>query len=287
MYKKYLSDKDGITSTSANHLANLAKEHIKDAEAQLSGLQLYGSTIELINGDSKILSKGVTTLSNLQKLIEDIGTMNSFCAWVREAIKVKEELLAKAKNLTNEEYSLLSGKEYPESLESPITVTESDIISEVTIKERMNYLSLEAFAAVYGKYIHPDGAISEARNDYYYKLNHPIEVSGQGRDLVIYNYKESVPKEEVETVFNALQGRHREFEKRLNSIKYKIKEEIASRNIKQQQEYQQKLQERALKLKAFNSDKEKYIVETCNKISALKIVIPESLKGTFEYLNSL
>lgn len=287
MYKKYLSDKDGITSTSANHLANLAKEHIKDAEAQLSGLQLYGSTIELINGDSKILSKGVTTLSNLQKLIEDIGTMNSFCAWVREAIKVKDELLAKAKNLTNEEYSLLSGKEYPESLESPITVTESDIISEMTIKERMNYLALEAFAAVYGKYIHPDGAISEARNDYYYKLNHPTEVSGQGRDLIIYNYKESVPKEEVETVFNALQGRHREFEKRLNSIKYKIKEEIASRNIKQQQEYQQKLQERALELKAFNSDKQKYIVETCNKISALKIVIPESLKGTFEYLNSL
>lgn len=287
MYKKYLSDKDGITSTSANHLANLAKEHIKDAEAQLSGLQLYGSTIELINGDSKILSKGVTTLSNLQKLIEDIGTMNSFCAWVREAIKVKDELLAKAKNLTDEEYSTLSGKEYPESLESPITVTESDIISEMTIKERMNYLSLEAFAAVYGKYIHPDGAISEARNDYYYKLNHPTEVSGQGRDLIIYNYKESVRKEEVEDVFNALQGRHREFEKRLNSIKYKIKEEIASRNIKQQQEYRQKLQERALELKAFNSDKQKYIVETCNKISALKIIIPESLKGTFEYLNSL
>lgn len=287
MYKKYLSDKDGITSTSANHLANLAKEHIKDAEAQLSGLQLYGSTIELINGDSKILSKGVTTLSNLQKLIEDIGTMNSFCAWVREAIKVKDELLAKAKNLTDEEYSTLSGKEYPESLESPITVTESDIISEMTIKERMNYLSLEAFAAVYGKYIHPDGAISEARNDYYYKLNHPTEVSGQGRDLIIYNYKESVRKEEVEDVFNALQGRHREFEKRLNSIKYKIKEEIASRNIKQQQEYRQKLQERTLELKAFNSDKQKYIVETCNKISALKIIIPESLKGTFEYLNSL
>jgi hypothetical protein len=287
MYKKYLSDKDGITSTSANHLANLAKEHIKDAEAQLSGLQLYGSTIELINGNSKTLSKGATTLSNLQKLIEDIGTMNSFCAWVREAIKVKDELLAKAKNLTDEEYSLLSGKEHPDRVEPPIAITETDIISEMTVKERMNYLSLEAFAAVYGKYIHPDGAISEARNDYYYKLNHPTEVSGQGRDLIIYNYKESVPKEEVETVFNTLQGRHREFEKRLNSIKFKIKEEVTSRNLKQEQEYQKELQTYSIETKAFKSDKQKYILETCNQISALKIVIPESLKGTFEYLNSL
>ena len=287
MYKKYLSETDGITSTSANHLANLAKEHIKSNEAQLANLKLFNSTVELINGESKILSKGVTTLSNLKQLIEEIGAMNSFCAWVREAIKTKEELLSKAKNLTTEGYEALSGMPYPKSVESPTLVTEDDIIDEMTIKERDSYLSLEAFASVYGKYIHPEGAISEARNDYYYRLNNPTETRGTGRDLLIYNYEPSVERKEVEEVFNKLQGAHREFEKRLNSIKFKIKEEVTRRNLEKQQEYQKSLAEHALELKTFKSSMDKYVLEMCNKISSLKIVIPEQLKSTFEYLNSL
>ena len=51
----------------------------------------------------KTISRGYTEeqLGEVRRLIEEIGAMHAFCAWVREAIKAKEE-----------ELELVTGKEY-------------------------------------------------------------------------------------------------------------------------------------------------------------------------------
>lgn len=88
----YLSEK-GITSTSANHLANLAKESIKEAESILDNISFVNKKVALINGEEKDLRINKDRLSEISILLDRVSNMHAFCAWVREAIKEKKESL--------------------------------------------------------------------------------------------------------------------------------------------------------------------------------------------------
>ena len=55
MISKYLGTK-GITSTSANYLANLAKEVAKGVSTKLANISFVNKTVELINGTKKDLA---------------------------------------------------------------------------------------------------------------------------------------------------------------------------------------------------------------------------------------
>ena len=76
--------KHGITSTSANHLANIAKELIADNEAKLNNLTFVTTTIDIVGSTAsdKTISRGYTEerLNEVRRLIEEIGSMHAFCA---------------------------------------------------------------------------------------------------------------------------------------------------------------------------------------------------------------
>lgn len=57
----FFSDNDrGLTSTSANHVANMAKEMIRGLEAELETLVFYSTEVSLIGNDSaNTLRRGV------------------------------------------------------------------------------------------------------------------------------------------------------------------------------------------------------------------------------------
>lgn len=87
----------GITSTSANHLANLAKECMESNRRALEGVGFITSTVRLLSGgQASILTEGRNEqyLSSIPELLEEIAEMNTFCAWMREAIKAKDEELS-------------------------------------------------------------------------------------------------------------------------------------------------------------------------------------------------
>ena len=54
--------KHGITSTSANHLANIAKELIADNEAKLKNITFVTTTIDIVGSTAsdKTISRGYT-----------------------------------------------------------------------------------------------------------------------------------------------------------------------------------------------------------------------------------
>ena len=135
----YLGDK-GITSTSANYLANLAKEVSKSAEAQLRNIHFTSRTVELINGSKKTLRNGWTETQKVEELITRIANLNAFCAWMREAIKAREDALSKVDDLSMEQFCELKGIEYPTRPDSPETFTPQDIYNEMNIKDKDNYL---------------------------------------------------------------------------------------------------------------------------------------------------
>lgn len=283
-----LSEKGGITSTSANHLANIAKELITKYEAQLLEISFLNKEVSLISENkSKLLKKGRTDVSDLTETIEKIGSLKSFCAWVREAIKKKEEMLQALSCLTLEAYLKSIGQEIMTPPISPLPVDKDTIINEMSRAERQEYLSDEAHAATIGKYIHPDGSLSLARRELLQCQYTPSKVEGQGRDLIIYNYSPSLDPEEVEKIFMSLQETHRVYEKSLNAKKAKIQEEVNSRNLLQQSEYRtawasyKDWQARVI------SEMNSFVIREKDKISNLKIAIPSSLKDTYEYLQSL
>ena len=282
----YLGDK-GITSTSANYLANLAKEVIKEAEAKLNNISFTNKSVELINGNKKALRVGMEDVENIEALLNIIANMHAFCAWVREAIKAREDALLKIDSMNIMMFAKIKEITLPKSPDKVIIVTSEDILNEMNIKEKNNYLRLEAFAATFGKYIHPGGKIASAREDMLYHLNIPNEVEGEGRDMVIYSYSPSVDKKKLEGTFLTLQNKYRDFEKQLNAIKYHAKEEANKRNSVAQNKYKEEYEKYSQELAKIHQDMTIYMNTGREEIANMKIVIPEKLQDTYEYLESL
>lgn len=282
----YLTNESGITSTSANFLANLAKEILKDAESQLSNICFLNKTAELINGDKKQIASGWTDPSQIEALIQKIGAMHSFIAWIREAIKAKDNLLSQIDRYDVSDYAEDNNLEIPSRPDQKF-VSEATIINEMNIKERQRYFMLEAYAAAYGRYIHPDGSVAQARQDMYDRLNNPTKLAGNGRDLIIYGYTPSADKEDVETTYLSLQSQHREYEKQLNAIKFKVKEEVNRRNTEYLVEYRKALAEYNHEIELLRNAWSEQLIALKEQVSKMKIVIPNSLQSTYEQLEAL
>ena len=288
----FLTKAGGITSTSANTLANWAKNEAFAATIELASLTFVNTRIELINGENpKTVGIGAKDTARVGTLIEKIAQLNSFSAWMREGIKAKEKLLRELDNLDVEKYAELKGIELPEEPDYPSRVGTEDILDEMDVKKRNNYLRLEAFAAAYGKYVHSTsdstGAIARARNELAEKIIRPTKVEGSGRDCVLYSYSPSAPMDEVEAMFNALQETQRSYEQQLNAIKYSIESEVNKRNAKAHGEYNQALATFHGEMKALGEALNEYKIKERERIGRLKIVVPNELKETYEYLNSL
>ena len=232
----------GLTSTSANHLANIAKEKIVSNEAKLKNLNFVTTTVDIVGSPAdsgKTISRGYKEeeLAEVRTLLSEIADMNAFCAWIREAIKAKE---AEIKDVTERSFNDWL-QENGLSLERPVPTakpTEDDILEELNIRERNEYLQLEATAATIGKYIHPDGVYSKAREELHNRTMKPYSTEGTGKETLIYSYVPSIEQQKVDDLFFELQKWHRTNEQQLNRIKYEIKRKLGKKTIEQNRKYE-------------------------------------------------
>ena len=220
----------GLTSTSASHLADLAQEVIAGNEAKLKNMTFVTTKVDIVGSPSesgKTICVGYdeNMLNQVHPLLEDIASMNAFCAWMREAVKAKDKELKRVANFTFEEWCTLQGVEIPSSPSYPKETTGTDIIAQMNIKERNRYLQLEAIAATIGKYIHPGGQFSSAREELQNGIMKPYSTDGNGKDTLIYAHVPSVDPQKVEDVFFELQKWHRQNERELNKMKFAIKKQ--------------------------------------------------------------
>lgn len=277
----------GITSTSANHLANIGKEMIQDKEAELANIQLHSTTVELLNGERKVLHHGYSDINRIQALIEDIARIYSFNAWVREAIKAKETILRQIDNLSIYDYCQSKHIEYPKPPESVTFPTADDVLMRMSIKERNEYYTLEAYAATYGKHIHRTGDVSMARQRLQKVTKEPAVLQGQGRDAIVYSYEPTVSIEAMDQVFFELQKRYRENEARLNAIKAEIADTIKRESLEMQNRYKADTEKYNAEVQRLQNDFKTYQLETRAALAKLKIVLPDRLLPIYEELNTL
>jgi len=282
--------KEGLTSTSADSVASKAKEYISNIELKISKLSFIDETVE-INGTKKKVKNG-SSLASLheihEKHIKTIYEVKTLIAWLREAIKAKEMMYSKIEeNYTYEKFLKEHGYEdngYPNADQSP---TEEDIVREWDADKRLKYYSLETKCSVIGKVIHQNSPLSEARKEIIDSQYYPSRVETMNDTIVVYDMTPSIRIEELDEIFFKLHNKHREYESELNKMKFEIKSEISKRTNEINEKYLKAVNDYHMNNKKMYDE---YLAELSKKKSdaiALRIIIPDKLKPTYDLINSI
>lgn len=289
---------NGITSTEGNYLCNIAKELQQAATERLNNVKFFDTSVAVIgSSDKQVMSVGNKDLGFIELNLQELAEANAFCAWVREAIKEKEAQQYAIDSITINTWAVNNNIELPvieEDSGNYHTFTEQDVINSWDINKRNKYLKLEAFAATYGKYVHPEGAYSKARKNAHSAWNNPITKEGTGRDMILYYKNPSVTIEQVDEMFFKLQDTYRAYEKELNQMKAEIKNSVNDLTRQANAEYQKQLDDYAAQRKEYNAKWAElrtqfntWKTNELERISKYKIIIPDSLKSIFKTLQSI
>ena len=289
--------KDGfLTSTEAQNICNVANEVIARLTESINSVQFYNTSItSIISSDNEVCAgRGTTDIAWIQDNIIKIGQYNSLIAWLKEAIKNKEEALEELSDMRLQEWSEYENYSAPKSPSRKATVTKEDVIRNLEATELNKYFTLQSKAAAIGKFIHETGSISKAKIMLNKVVAEPNKISGAGRDTVVYRYTPSVKTDDVDNMFLSLMSEHRNLNAKLNFIKAKAVEEANKQNIANEQEYQKA---RTVYSKEYNDWLDKtedlqsrfnqYIITEKEKISKLKINVPDSLMETYKSIKAL
>lgn len=289
--------KDGfLTSTEAQNICNVANEVIARLAESINSVQFYNTSItSIVSSDNEVCAgKGTTDIAWIQDAIIKIGKYNSLIAWLKEAIKNKEEALGELSGMRLQEWSEYENYPAPKSPSRKASVTKEDVIRNLEAIELNKYFTLQSKAAAIGKFIHGTGSISRAKIMLNRVVAEPNKISGAGRDTVIYKYTPSVKVDDVDNMFLSLMSEHRNLNAQLNFIKAKAVEEANKQNIANEQEYQKA---RTAYSKEYNDWLDKtedlqsrfnqYIITEKEKISKLKINVPDSLMETYKSIKAL
>ena len=271
---------NGLTSTSANFNANLAKEMYAGIEKELDHLHLYSANVGLIGGgQDRTIRNGVSSLEDIEQKLKDIAQLKSLIAWLREAISARDRLIAEAK------CSLFGIEPIPmPEREDPLTA--DDVIGAMSIKERNRYYQLETFCSTIGKFIHPEGVFNKERSRLHDIVVAPYSTSGEGTNMVVYAYAPTISPAEVDNKFAYLQQLYRENQAQLNSIKHQIETTILKDATEKNERYKVAYDEYHRKELARSIEIQNKRNAEVQRISDLKIIIPDSLKQIFEKVQS-
>lgn len=281
---------EGLTSTSANYIANMAKEYYMQREKTLQSMQFYSTSVSVIGSNEKhVIESGINSDSfkNIPIMIADIAKAKSLIAWLREAISARDRLKSEINSFTEAQYCAMKGIELPIRPECEDALTEADYWGSMNIKARNTYYELETKCATLGQLIHPGGNYASQRDEAIKKTNAPHKIIGNGRDTNIYTYEVTVPLTEIEEQFFELQKKHREYQANLNSMKFDCQKAIEASEVKVNAEYTAASREYAEKMCIIRAELLEWKKAEITKLGHLKIVIPDSLQEIYTKINSL
>lgn len=275
---------NGLTSTSANFIANQAKEYVESLKEYLSTTNFLDSTIELIGSGKETLSrKGFSSeeVRNVDEVLNSIVSAYSLIAWLREALKAKENIGRAINKQDLSDWAKENNITLPEFPRKVTKLSEDDVISTWSVKDRNRYLTAQTFCSVYGKYIHPNGDFSKARKEFLNKRFNSIEYTECGSNTIIHRYTPTVDQSTIESTFKNLQFKWRENQAIVNSYKHKIDTEIQDDYVKRLAEYRNEYDKVSEELISIRAKYQEYIENKQKEASALKIIIPNDLKAIY------
>lgn len=280
----------GLTSTSANHIANLAKERVASIQKKLESISFVNEYISIVGvSDKTQVSQGFSLdeLNGVENDIEQIALAHSLIAWLREAIKAREKLVSEVERLTLGEWCLSNGIEKPVEPSRECDKSKDDYIAEMNVGERCRMLRIEAITTAFGKLIHPNGHIAEARDDAHSKSKKSFKVNGSGRDTIIYQFEPSVSEEDIDKIFFELQNRYRSLQAESNGISHALDMKAKEYNLKVSNEYAKAYSEYTNKVNELKTKFEDWKLAELMRIESLKIIVPSQLSGIYNEVSAL
>lgn len=300
---------NGLTMSRANHISSSANEIIRRRVQFLASMRLYSEYVEFVSDGNppKVSKKGWSDedLSKVEESINLIASAHALQAWIGEALKDKKAWIDYVKRLTEREYADMMGIEYPTEPVKAHVSTREEIIAAMSVKDRNRILMLEAMASTYGRYIHPVKGRNSLSNSFTFAdgsgtnfsmaitelsriENNPLKVVGEGKEnMTRYTYESSCDREEVDRVFSKLYATQRKYQEELNGCLYRIDKQISDEEIKASSEYAAALEEYNAKCREIRAQLKAYVEAETQRISELKIVIPNDLKGIYEIARSM
>ena len=267
---------EGLTQTSANHIANIAKEMYESLESEIASIRLHNRDYTLaVNGNSYRVENesDKALLSALAAKLAEVAQLKSLIAYLREGIKACAVAIKENEN----EITL---RQLQKSPTRPSKKGVEDFLSEQAAAEQARYFTLEAKAATLGKMVHPDGPLAEARKQYYFVKKNPTAVSGHGQEAEINTFSSGFTDEEVEKVFFQIQHEHRKVQAELNSLKADLEKRAAEENRAGLDEFEQKSS-------ALKTETARERLKHEKWANSLRISIPDSLKGIYEKVSEV
>lgn len=284
----------GLTSTSANYIANKAKEYMASINLKLENLNFVNESVNF-NGNNdttkNTLTKVGITENDLDKIVKEdiniLGDMTSLIAWLREAIKAKENNLNYLTTYYSYEDYL---KENNIEENCPIREdlpTNEDIIASWPSEKRKKYYDLEARCSVIGKLIHNDSPLVKAREQILDAINNPNVIDNSNESVLIYSRVPSINGETIDNILMELQNKHRSYQAELNGLKHEIETEVNNKTKEINSKYLEDYKNYKNNYK-YNQDKYQEELKVRRiKMSDEKIIIPDSLKKIYDFVNNL
>ena len=274
----------GITSTRAAQLCDAAKHSYEALESALENVDFISCYFGLIGtseDDFTLAKKANSNCSydTFKEILDKISEAKSFIAFLREAIKAKDDLAKEVSFYISKELQDLRVPEYP------VEITEQDVIDEMSVKDRETYLSLETKCAVYGKFIHPGRRLDKAIKEINGALAHPRTIDYNGNNTIIKVYESEVSVDSANETYNKLQRDHRKAESELNGIKHKIEEVIKEDTAKKLEEFKKANAEYSSKYNDLLARDSEIREARRKEIQNLKIVIPNKFRTLYEELS--
>lgn len=275
--------KDGLTITSANHLANIAKEMYEALVSGLESLKFYSRDYMLAIAEKTFRVENESEKAELETMAEklkEIGALKSLIAYLREGIKAKGKLDEDASFDEHIEELIKGGRK---DLEKPLAKKEvsfEDEFAKLTAEQKARYYALEAKCATIGSFIHPDGSFAKARRDFFEHAKNPITVVGRGQEAEINTFSSSFTAEQVDGEFFKLQKEYRGLQAEFNKLKSEVDEKVAEAN---KEIANDNLLAMKLWVDARKVERKRYDAE----VKALKVVIPRNLREVYEKVNAV
>lgn len=293
-------DKEGMTSTSAQHVSAMANVMVQDIKKRLTGLRLYEKSIRVI-GDAEVTVETVNnTLPEIHDGIREICSANALIAWLREAVKEREKAQQYVQDMTLDKWMKLQGIEKPAEPQAPlmpnINFNDYNTILDVglTVKEYSRFVELNSALAVYGEMIHEKGLLTKHKSELARIAQNPTEVKESGRDTIITSYTvDADGADSIDRLYTQLQSEYRKMQAEKNGIEAKFSNMALEYQTRKMDEWKAAKGQYARDLARVNSElmdiqtqMKEWKKQRLEELAALKIVIPDDLKGIYKRLQA-
>lgn len=285
----------GMTSTSANKLANLAKERNREDMLMVESVRFYSDVMTLLVNPSEkvVLTEGRSgTAEEFEKIREAllrVARFNAFVAWVREAITAKDQLINKTSAMSLKDWCDSRGITMPEEPDNDVEreAQEQRAAGKADIDEMARYFINQSKAAALGQAIHPDGPIDQARRALIDSSFTPSRKEGSGKDIVIITRKPTATTQDVTNFYMSLQSDWRHSESAVNEAKSKWNTADSELFIELANDYNAKRRDYDNEMTRIRAEWDKWRLEETRRIGKLKIRIPSALQPVLDELLAL